>query len=151
MSMQDLFELTRYVVCINLGKTHVYDDVVVPFPDANVAGLLCVGGPCSYRVREGAYNVSDNWVRAHVVPNITAVSDNDLALILGKAILWLCISELSSRVPAKILHRVRQSYDGIGQLDEGVHPVVKHLLVVTGSDAVVQINEVDVAVPVTVD
>ncbi len=108
-------------------------------------------GPCSYMIREGANHVSDNWIKAHVVPNVTAVYDNDLALILGKAILWLCFSELSSRIPANILHRVRQSYDAIRQLDEGMNPVEKHLLVVTGFDAVVQINQVDVALPVTVN
>lgn len=121
----------------------VYDDVELPYPDAKVASLLCVGGPCSYRVKEGANNLSDNWIRAHVVPQITSVYDDDLALILGKAILWLCYSELSDRVPANILDRVRQSYNNIRQLDEGVNPVVKHLLVITGFDAVVQINEVD--------
>ena len=26
----------------------VYDDVVLPYPDAKVAEKLCVGGPCFY-------------------------------------------------------------------------------------------------------
>jgi len=82
----------------------VYDDVELPFPDAKVASILCVGGPCSYRVKEGANNVTDAWIRENIVPRITVTYDHDLAVILGKAILWLCYSDLSTRVPANILY-----------------------------------------------
>jgi len=122
----------------------VYDDVELPFPDAKVASLLCVGGPCSYRVKEGANNVNDNWIRTHVVPETTIVYDAELSLILGKAILWLSFSELNARVPVNIRNRIHQQYGMIRQLDDGVNPVEKCLLLVTGFDAVVQINEVRV-------
>ncbi len=120
----------------------VYDDVELPYPDAKVASLLCVGGPCSYRVKEGA-NVTDLWIRENVVPRTTATYDNELALITGKAILWLCFSEFSARVPETMLNRILQRYGTIRQLGEGINPIEKQLLVVTGFDAVVNIIEIE--------
>jgi hypothetical protein len=32
----------------------VYDDIELPFPDAKVAGKLCVGGPCKYAIKDGS-------------------------------------------------------------------------------------------------
>jgi hypothetical protein len=32
----------------------VYDDIDLPFPDAKVAGRLCIGGPCKYVLKEGS-------------------------------------------------------------------------------------------------
>jgi hypothetical protein len=32
----------------------VYDGIELPFPDAKVAGKLCIGGPCKYVVKEGS-------------------------------------------------------------------------------------------------
>jgi hypothetical protein len=123
----------------------VYDDVELPYPDAKVAGLLCVGGACSYRIKEGA-NITDDWIRSHVVPRISSVYDADLAVILGKAILWLCFSEYNMHVPEIIRNHVMQSYEAVRQLNEGENPVEKRTLIITGFDAVVQIVEADIEI-----
>ena len=39
------------------------------YTDAKVAGILCVGGPCAYRLRDGV-DLSNEWLFEHVVPNI---------------------------------------------------------------------------------
>ena len=66
----------------------VYVDVELPYPDAKVAGRLCVGGPCKYVLKEGS-GVTDNFLLEHVVRNTrtrTRYSD-DVAKVLGKALL----------------------------------------------------------------
>jgi hypothetical protein len=44
----------------------VYDDIELPFPDAKVAGKLCVGGPCKYAIKDGS-GVTDDFLLQHVV------------------------------------------------------------------------------------
>jgi hypothetical protein len=54
----------------------VYDDVDLPYPDAKVAGRLCVSGPCKYMVKVGS-GVTDNFLLENVVPNVrTRYSDD---------------------------------------------------------------------------
>jgi hypothetical protein len=74
---------------------HVYDDVELNWPDAKVTSQLCVGGPCKYVVKEGA-GVSNNFILQHVVPSICTRFSDEVALVLGKALLWLVISEENS-------------------------------------------------------
>ena len=84
----------------------VYDDTELPYPDAKVAEMLCIGGPCYYLFPE-ELNVTnmteDNEVAAgvpmiammktfiltNVVPNIRKRMSDAVALVLGKALLWL--------------------------------------------------------------
>lgn len=49
---------------------------------------LCYGGPLTYVVKEGSAGVSDNWILQHVVPHLSQKFCHDIALVLGKAVLW---------------------------------------------------------------
>jgi Transcriptional activator of glycolytic enzymes len=119
-----------------------YDDMELPYPDTKVAGMLCVGGPCSYRVKANC-GVTDAWILANVVPNIARVYGNSLAKVLGKALLWCIFSERSEWVPHNIRVRVTTAYNAINNtLPNGENPIVKRTLIITGADAVVHITEV---------
>jgi hypothetical protein len=47
----------------------VYDESELPFPDAKVAGKLCIGGPCKYIIVDGS-GVTADFLLEHVVPSI---------------------------------------------------------------------------------
>ena len=63
----------------------VYDDIELPWPGIKVASMLCIGGPCRYRLEEGA---SNEFVLHHVAPNIRKIFDNETVVILGTALLY---------------------------------------------------------------
>ena len=120
-----------------------YDDPELPYPDTKVAGMLCVGGPCSYQVKANC-GVTDAWILANVVPNIAHVYGNSLAKVLGKALLWCIFSERSEWVPHDICVHVTTAYNAINNnLPNGENPIAKKTLIITGADAVVHIMEVE--------
>ncbi len=104
--------------------SNVYDDVDLPYPDAKVAGRLCVGGPCKYVVKEGS-GVTDNFLLENVVPNVRTRYADDVAKVLGKALLWLIFSSDSDYLPQALRDCVRTAYDNIAQLPAGENPVKK--------------------------
>ena len=57
--------------------------------DINVANCLCYGGVCLYKVVEGS-GVTHNWIVENVTPNFASAFCNEVAVILGKALLWAC-------------------------------------------------------------
>ena len=127
-----------------------YDDMELPYPDTKVAGMLCVGGPCSYRIKENS-GITEGWILQNVVPYIARVYGNALAKTLGKALLWVIFSEHSEWVPQGLRERVSAAYEMVQTLENGVNPILKKLLVITGEDAVVQITEIFDAIPAPPD
>ena len=126
----------------NRRTSDAYDDPELPYPDAKVAALLCVGGPCSYRIKEGSA-VTDNWILEYVVPRIAASYGQTLAKVLGKALLWAIFSEKSGWVAGTIVNRVKGAYNNLAGEGAGEeNPIEKRLLVVTGDDATLYISEV---------
>ena len=121
-----------------------YEDVELPFVDAKVAGMTCVGGPCSYRIKADS-PVTDDWILEHVVPNIAghASYGPGLGRILGKALLWVIFSEKSNWVPGAIVERVKIAYYQLLGEESAENPIEKKMLVITGDDASLLINEVD--------
>jgi hypothetical protein len=73
----------------------VYDDIELPFPDAKVAGKLCVGGPCKYAIKDGS-GVTDDFLLQHVVPNICTRFPAEVAKVLAKPLLWIVCSILTT-------------------------------------------------------
>jgi hypothetical protein len=61
--------------------------------DAKVAGILCVGGPIRYRIKDDAH-ISDHFMKTHVVPNTfdhyQEDRSNHIAVVLGPALLYAC-------------------------------------------------------------
>ena len=107
-----------------------YASVTLPFPDAKVAAALCKGGPIHYSVKANS-GITKEWILEHVVPNIAANLDKQVALVLGRALLWRIFnSEQSKVVPRFILEKVKAAYNGLGsrnRLDSGENPVEKNL------------------------
>ena len=65
----------------------IYIDSVLPYPDAKVAGALCIGGPIKYALRRDS-RVSDDWILEHVTSGIAQVFPRSMAITLGKALIW---------------------------------------------------------------
>ena len=82
----------------------------------------------------------------HVAPQINALFGETLGKLLGKALLWTIFSEKSAWVPSVISQHVKSAYNNLPSLGEAQenNPIEKKLLVVTGDDATLYINEVDV-------
>ena len=119
-----------------------YDDKELLYPDAKVAALLCIRGPCSYHIKEGSA-ITDDWILEHIVPRIAAKYGPTLAKLLGKALLWTIFLAKSGWVSAIIINHVKVAYNNLvgGEAGEE-NPIEKRLLVVTGDDAMLLINEV---------
>ena len=122
-----------------------YQDPELPYIDAMVAGLLSVGGPCSYRIRTNS-PVTDDWILENVVPCISSSSyGRSLGKILGRALTWLIFSEKRHWATPALVDRVNREYQVlVGANEEMVatNPIEKRLLVITGQEAVLVITEV---------
>ena len=122
----------------------IYEDVILPYPDANVASALCIGGPIKYDFKQGN-GVDDRWIRDHVVPNIAIRYDDAVCKVLGRALLWACFdAEASEYVPTSIKNHVVNEYLHLPvRFPEGENPMKKVRLVVNGAEDQVIITEVD--------
>jgi hypothetical protein len=119
-----------------------YNDPTLPYPDAKVAGRLCIGGPIKYELRQNS-GISEEWIAEHVVPNIVQRLDPHVAAVLGRALLWACFEqELEQWIPPAIKDRVQTAYHAIQQLPDGENPVMKVALVITGNDDELHIDDV---------
>ena len=124
-------------------QVDTYIDVQLPYPDAKVAAALCVGGPCKYGLRQGS-QISDNWLSEFVVPHIMQQYSRDVALTLGRALLWAAFEpSLHGYLPAALCNHIHTAYDAIpGKvLLAGENPVEKLLIVVTGYEGELYIDE----------
>jgi hypothetical protein len=118
-----------------------YDDIELPFPDANVAGKLCIGGPCKYAIKEGS-GITDDFLLTYVVPAIRTRFPAEVALVLAKPLLWMLFSSEKNYLPRAIRDRVEAAYNNIRLLPAGENPVNKILLVVSGNEGEVYLDEV---------
>ncbi len=117
---------------------------LLSYPDANTAAKLCHDGPCSYRIKAGSA-VTDSWILENVVPNIAASSyGHRVALVLGKALLWVCFSHSESEwVHGPIRTRILNAYKAlVGEDESPNNPIEKCLLVISGMEAQIMIQEI---------
>ena len=121
-----------------------YQDTLLPYPDAKVASVLCLGGPIKYELR-GDSGIDNNWIGEHVVPNITIRYPEEVWSVLGKALLWACFDgEASEYIDPSIRDHVREQYEAIdNNIPNGENPVKKVQLLVTGTDDYVTITALD--------
>jgi hypothetical protein len=118
-----------------------YEDPVLPYPDAMVAGKLCIGGPCKYVLKENC-GVSDDWLAEYVVPNILRRFPREIGMVLARSLLWACFDdEVKQLLPPSLTTRILTAYQRIRQLPEDENPVKKVLLVITGNEDELQIDE----------
>ena len=111
-----------------------HTDVQQDYIDAKVAAVLCTGGPCKYKLREGS-GVTDEWLLKHVAKNIHQRygEGNPVAKVLALPLLWACFEGKDERqqtggpnhVPYYIMDEVMKEYGVIRQLGEEVNPVRK--------------------------
>ena len=129
---------------INARVADRYDDVELPYVDAKVAALLCVGGPCKYKVREDA-GITNQWILQNVMPHGRTKTGDETAIVLGRALLWLAFSTVGEEnMPHHLYQRIHDAYRAVNNdLPDGItNPVDKLPVVVTGSDGEVYIDEI---------
>lgn len=122
-----------------------YADTTIPFVDAKVAAALCKGGPVAYVVKTDS-GIDDTWVLDYVTPAMKDHVPRQVAIVLGRALLWKVFhDESGAYVPAQIRERVLAAYRDLGDrnsLAAGSNPVSKVPLGITGLDAEVIIDEI---------
>ena len=109
-----------------------YTDLELPLPDAKAAAALCKGGPIGYKIKEES-GISDSWLLDYVVPNCGRKFPRNVALVLGRAILWKTFEDQVAFVNETIVNRIKGAYHDLGsrnKLGEGVNPVDKVPLIV---------------------
>ena len=120
----------------------VYDDIELPYPDAKVAGLLCIGGPCKYVVREDS-GVTDKFILTYVTPNTRTRLGDRVALILGKALLWYVFHpDAKDYLPPAMYQRIMDAYAARQVLPANTNPVLRKPIIITGDEAEVYIDEI---------
>jgi hypothetical protein len=125
---------------------HISDcyDGVLHYPDAKVAGMLCIGGPCSYHIKQGSL-VTDKWNLQYVTPNIAWSSYGEkLASLLGRALLWIIVSDKPHWVDAATVECVKMAYTVlVGEELSNENPIEKKRLITSGEDMMLNLNEVN--------
>jgi hypothetical protein len=121
----------------------VYDDIELPYPDAKVAGLQCIGGPCKYKIKENS-GVTDAFILEHVATNMKERVGNAAAVILGKALMWYAFApEGDEDMPHWLYRRIHDAYNLLPvRLPDDENPIEKIPVVITGSEGEVYIDEI---------
>jgi hypothetical protein len=65
----------------------VYIDASLPYPDAKVASVLCIGDPMKYEIRRGCA-ISYSWILSSIVPYCSLHIPTEATIVMGKVILW---------------------------------------------------------------
>ena len=133
------------------GKSRVstgYQHTELPFVDAVVCSTLCVGGACSYVLKEPT---TDAFVTTFVTPNVTRVFGETVGLVLGGALLWAVFDpDQSAKLPPALTTDIRDAYNNTfpdNQLEDGENPVEKRPLVVSGHEGQVVLTEIGGGAP----
>ena len=61
-----------------------------------MASTLSIGGPAKCMVRN-EYNISEDYILHHVIPNISQILSKYVSLVLGCALLWAAYDEDASK------------------------------------------------------
>mgnify|MGYP006194146055 CR=1 FL=1 len=100
-------------------------------------------GPCKYVLVENC-GLLDEWLLEYVVPNISLQYPCAVALTLARPLLWASFeSTLQEYLPPALTRRIQSAYGFVRRLPQGKNPVEKRLVVVTGSEAELYIDEID--------
>ena len=125
----------------NRRMVDTYIDHCIPYPDAKVASILCVGGAIKYMVREGS-NISSDFILTHVCSNIKTVFPREVSLVLGTALLWAIYNDSISQIlPQHFVDGVKLSVSQVGgSLLPNQNPVRKIPIIVSGDGGVLVIT-----------
>ena len=122
-----------------------YIGTCLPYPDAKVASVLCVGGTVKYKVKTGS-RVTDGFLLQHVVPHLAELKGREVALVLGRALLWgLCDTVFSPFLEGQFRTNALAACAALGgrTLAEGENPVQKIQLIVSGHGGNLYITDMD--------
>ena len=90
-----------------------YIDVKQLTIDAKVAGVLCIGGPIKYKVKEEV-TLTDDWLFEHVAPNIRRRFPNDsrLCRVLALPLLFAAMDNETGEefLPQAMRNRITAAY-----------------------------------------
>jgi hypothetical protein len=91
--------------------------------DAKLAGMLCVGGPVKYKVKDDAGNITEEFLTTTVVPAIHSFfsqeESNHIAAVLAPVLLYAChVPELSHLILPAVRQRVVEGYRAIAAPDK---------------------------------
>jgi hypothetical protein len=108
---------------------------------------LAIGGPIKYVIRRGC-PISDEWAVTHLSPFILQQCPRQVAVVLGKAILWgVFDDQVSQYMYAQMVQNVRtvllQVPNNGVVCDDGneINPVWKRVIDISGSDGNLVITE----------
>jgi Transcriptional activator of glycolytic enzymes len=123
----------------------VYDDVELPYPDCKVAEKLAMGGPCFYIINSRICDVTamTTFILSNVVPNIRRQLPDSTAIVLGKAVLWLCFSSHANEfVSAEYSGRLKTECVEAGIVGpESENPILKVQIIISGDQGTVYMDE----------
>jgi hypothetical protein len=140
----------------------VYEDTELPFPDAKVAEKLCIGGPCFYlfpdeltnaAVENGLTAMMKTFILSNIVPKARKRVPDSVALVLGKALLWLIYSPYDATnqvVPQDFKTQIQLEWNeivsatvvGVDCDAPSYNPIRRVPVVVTGDQGCVHIDVV---------
>jgi hypothetical protein len=120
----------------------VYDDIDLPYPDAKVAGRLCIGGPCKYVLKEFS-GITGNFLMENVVPSIRSRFSTAVASVLALPLLWAVFENGDDYLPKGMTDRIREAVRQVSQLPDDENPVKKVMLVISGNEGELYLDELD--------
>jgi hypothetical protein len=141
VSMDDKNTRGRWRAVARRSQSDNYDDPELPFVDTKVASVLCMGGACSYVAHEC---ITQQFTLQQSTPRIREKYGEHVALVMGRALIWLAFSEESALLPPGIKTRILENYAQLpNKLADGINPVKRKLLIVSGHDNEVQLTELN--------
>ena len=84
-SRDDVDSRGRWESNRRMVDTYVHN--CIPYPDAKVASVLCIGGVIKYEVRPES-NICADSILTHICPSITKKFPKAISLVLGTTLLW---------------------------------------------------------------
>ena len=123
-----------------------YTSTTIPYVDGKVAFALCKGGAVYYMQKQES-GMTDQWILDYVVPNLKHRVPHEVAIVLGRALLWQCCDESAYQVvPPEIRQRIEDASSdlvstGRYTVPDGENPVSKIPLICDGVDAQLIIEE----------
>jgi hypothetical protein len=103
-----------------------------------ISKLYTIEGPCKYVLKEET-GLSNNWLVGHVATNIAQVYGEEVAAVLGKALLWAIFDDvMSAHIPPQIFMRVMVAYNSLHaqhRLQNGKNPIKKIQLVASWGES----------------
>jgi hypothetical protein len=106
-----------------------------------------LGGACYHVINNAICNSNTltTFILTKVVPNIRGRLPDSVAILLGKAVLWVVYSSVASTyIDDEWRDRIKQDLEetGIATIVDGQNPIMKVPVIVSGNQGLVYIDEI---------